>query len=78
MNKLRIKHVLTAFFMAFFMSGIMSFALEAVNSGFELSIISFFYGWAISFSIALPTVFLIAPLVDALSTRLMKVQRDSS
>lgn len=63
--------------MAFFMSGIMSFALETVNSGLELSIVSFVYGWAISFSIALPTVFLIAPWVDALSTRLVKVQRDS-
>ncbi|AWB66085.1 DUF2798 domain-containing protein [Saccharobesus litoralis] len=64
---------LAAILMAFFMSGVMSAALEFVFSNFNLAFMQFISTWALSFVIALPTVFLLAPIVDALATKLAAI-----
>lgn len=69
MKMLRSKAVLSAVLMAFFMSGIMSCAIELVHSSSDAHILDIVLSWSISFVIALPSVFLIRPFVNALTER---------
>lgn len=56
-----------SFFMALFMSCIMSFVITAFNIGFVPSFaLRWLNAWGFGFAAALPTIFLVAPLVRKL------------
>jgi len=53
-----------SFFMAFFMSCIMSLVISIFNVGLVDNIISlWFKAWGVAFVIALPTIFIVSPIV---------------
>lgn len=56
-----------SFFMAFFMSGLMSFMVSLINMGYVESIFFIWIkAWVIAFFIAFPTILLISPYVEKL------------
>ena len=56
-----------SFFMALFMSGIMSFVLTVFNVGIVANILTLWLqAWGLAFVVALPTSAVLAPFVDKL------------
>ena len=56
-----------SFFMALFMSGIMSFVLTVFNVGMVADILTLWLqAWGLAFIVALPTITVLAPFVDKL------------
>jgi hypothetical protein len=56
-----------SFFMALFMSGIMSFVLTVFNVGVVTNILTLWLqAWGLAFIVALPTITVLAPFVDKL------------
>ena len=61
-----------SFFMALFMSGIMSFVLTVFNVGMVANIlILWLQAWGLAFIVALPTITVLAPFVDKLVSVLL-------
>lgn len=68
----RLPHIIS-FFMAFFMSAIMSLVITTFNIGLVSDLfIQWLHAWAFAFAVALPTIFIVAPLVRKLSMRLVQ------
>ena len=60
-------HHLISFFMALFMSCIMSAVITVFNIGFTSDlIVKWFSAWGFAFAAALPTIFIVGPLVRKL------------
>jgi hypothetical protein len=56
-----------SFFMAVFMSGIMSFVLTVFNVGIVANLLTLWLqAWGLAFIVALPTITVLAPFVDKL------------
>jgi hypothetical protein len=56
-----------SFFMALFMSGIMSFVLTVFNVGIVANLLTLWLqAWGLAFIVALPTITVLAPFVDKL------------
>lgn len=65
--------VVFSFFMALLMSGIMSLVITVFNIGFVADIISIWLkAWLFAFSVALPTILIISPLVHRLVSLVVK------
>ncbi|WP_144394664.1 DUF2798 domain-containing protein [Pleionea sediminis] len=63
---------LVSFFMALFMSGIMSLVITVFNIGITSDLfVKWLNAWGFAFAVALPTIFVIAPLVRKLVTLLI-------
>ena len=61
-----------SFFMALFMSGIMSFVLTIFNVGMVANIlILWLQAWGLAFIVALPTITVLAPFVDKIVSVLL-------
>jgi len=56
-----------SFFMALFMSGIMSLVLTVFNVGMVANILTLWWqAWGLAFVVALPTITVLGPIVDKL------------
>ena len=65
--------VVFAFLMALLMSGFMSFVISLFNVGMVDNIITIWLkAWVFAFSIAFPTVILVAPLVHKLTDKIIR------
>lgn len=59
--------IVFSFFMALFMSGIMSFVISIFNVGMVENIISLWLkAWGFAFMVAFPTIIIISPIVHKL------------
>ena len=68
------QHVIS-FFMALFMSCIMSFFITTHNIGLTPDLLSkWLFAWAFGFAVALPTIFLVAPMVRKLAIKLVTAE----
>lgn len=62
-----------SFFMAFFMSGLMSLMVSLINMGFADDILYLWLkAWSIAFVIAFPTILIISPHVQKLVELVLK------
>lgn len=67
------RNVVFAFLMALLMSGFMSFVISLFNVGMVDNIITIWIkAWIFAFSIAFPTVILVAPLVHKLTDKIIR------
>ena len=65
--------IVFAFFMALLMSCLMSFVVTTVNVGFVNNLILIWLkAWGIAFSVAFPTIIVVAPIVRKLSEFVLK------
>ncbi|WP_022953161.1 DUF2798 domain-containing protein [Leucothrix mucor] len=61
------QRVVFSFFMALLMSGIMSFVISVFNVGLVSNIVSIWLtAWSFAFTVAFPTILVVAPLVHKL------------
>lgn len=59
--------IVFSFFMALFMSGIMSFVISVFNVGLVSNIIGIWLkAWVFAFCVAFPAIFIISPIVHKL------------
>jgi hypothetical protein len=64
-----------SFFMALFMSGIMSLVITVFNLGFISNLFELWLkSWGFAFSVAFPTIFAISPFVHKIVTAVVKPQ----
>jgi Protein of unknown function (DUF2798) len=67
------QHLVFSFFMALFMSGIMSLVITAFNVGYiENIILIWLKAWSISFAVSLPTIIAISPIVKRIVNLVIK------
>ena len=60
--------IVFAFFMALLMSGFMSLVVSTVNVGFADNLFFIWLkAWSVAFSVAFPTIIVVAPIVRRLS-----------
>lgn len=65
--------IVFSFFMALFMSGIMSFVISVFNVGLVANIIAIWLqAWGFAFVIAFPTIILISPIVHKLVSLVLR------
>ncbi|GAA3915594.1 DUF2798 domain-containing protein [Litoribacillus peritrichatus] len=61
------------FFMALFMSGLMSFILMLIHKGIpDNPVMVWLHSWSIAFACAFPSVVLVSPLVHKICAALIK------
>ena len=71
--------VVFGFFMAFMMSGLMSLIVTAFNVGVVNNLVSIWLrAWGVAFSVAFPTIILLAPLVRKLSEVVLDDSQDDT
>jgi hypothetical protein len=67
------QHLVFAFFMALFMSCIMSLVITTFNIGFTDNLLTIWLqAWSFAFVVAFPTVITIAPLVKKITAAVIK------
>jgi hypothetical protein len=65
--------IVFAFFMALVMSCLMSFVVTTVNVGFVSNLLPIWLkAWGVAFSVAFPTIIVVAPIVRKLSEFVLK------
>jgi Protein of unknown function (DUF2798) len=65
--------IVFAFFMALFMSGIMSLVITIFNIGLVSNIVVVWLkAWGFAFIVAFPTITVVAPIVNKLVSRVLK------
>lgn len=70
--------IVFSFFMALFMSGVMSFAISIFNVGMVANIIAIWLqAWSFAFFIAFPTIITISPIVHKLVSLVLHEESDT-
>ena len=67
------QNIVFSFFMALFMSGIMSFVISVFNLGIIDGIfIKWLQAWAFAFAVAFPTIIVVGPIVRKVVSLVIK------
>ena len=70
--------IVFSFFMALFMSGVMSFAITVFNVGVVSNILSIWLqAWGFAFVIALPVIIIVSPIVHKIVAFVLQEESDS-
>jgi hypothetical protein len=70
--------ILSSFFMALLMSGIMSFVISIYNVGMVSHIITvWIQAWGFAFIVAFPTVVIVSPIVHKLVSYILNDESDN-